>query len=115
VNVILTIREIFDRDLWDKVCEIKGFDPWGMAEGKWSDSDTVVFTPEESVKLGLIKGPFSHKVITLSDKLSELFRNNCYNDQMMDENTFVNVVSRLVYKQSKGFEVDLDIIDTHTM
>ena len=51
MTISMTIREIFDKGLWDKVCEIKGRNVWIVNEGRATMSEVVEFDNEEIKKL----------------------------------------------------------------
>lgn len=45
-EITLTVRQIIDLDLWDKVCEYKGWDPWILNEGRVDENEDVTFDSE---------------------------------------------------------------------
>jgi len=42
----MTVKQIMDLGLWDKVCEYKSWDVWVLNEGKIDSSDEVEFDTE---------------------------------------------------------------------
>jgi hypothetical protein len=46
----MTVKQIFDLGLWDKVCEYKGWNSWCYSEGQ-IDSDEIVEFDSEFKKL----------------------------------------------------------------
>lgn len=46
----MTVREIMDLGLWEKVCKYKGYDEWILNEGKIGENDTIEFDTEFKVK-----------------------------------------------------------------
>jgi len=55
MKVTLTVRELLDRDIWDKICEIKGINPWAINEGLMDDTDEITLTENEARGLYLIE------------------------------------------------------------
>lgn len=49
----VTVRYLFDRDLWSKACDITGRDRWAVNEASMTDTDTVPFTATQAAELGL--------------------------------------------------------------
>ena len=45
-KVTMTVKQIMDLRLWDKVCEYKGWDVWILNEGKIDSSEEVEFDTE---------------------------------------------------------------------
>ena len=44
---ILTIKEIFDKDIWGEVCKIKGYNEWCVNEGQMSMEEEIEFSEKE--------------------------------------------------------------------
>lgn len=55
MDIRITAREIMDKGLWDKFCELKGISVWAVNEGQVDSSEAFLVTEEESKELGLIK------------------------------------------------------------
>ena len=55
MKVRLTVREVMDNYLWDKVCEMKGYSEWCVNEGLMSSDEEIEFSEKEAKELGLIK------------------------------------------------------------
>ena len=53
MELILTVREIMDAGLWNRVCEIKGYNPWAVNEGLMGGDDTITLDTDECRELGL--------------------------------------------------------------
>ena len=47
----ITVRELMDDYDWDKVCEIKGLNPWCVNEGLMDSDEELDFDEEEYAKL----------------------------------------------------------------
>lgn len=45
-QVRLTVKQIMNLGLWDKVCEYKGYNPWILNEGGISHDDYIEFDDE---------------------------------------------------------------------
>jgi len=45
-KVTMTVKQVMDLGLWDKVCEYKGWDVWILNEGKIDSSEEVEFDTE---------------------------------------------------------------------
>lgn len=48
-NVKMTVRQIKDLGLWEKVCDYKGINPWGINEGLIDYDDIIEFDTEFKV------------------------------------------------------------------
>ena len=53
MKVVVTVRDIIERGLWEKVCELKGLNGWAVAEGLIDEDDEIVLTEEEAKEIGL--------------------------------------------------------------
>jgi len=45
-KVTMTVKQIMDLGLWEKVCEYKGWSVWGVNEGRIDSSEDVEFDTE---------------------------------------------------------------------
>lgn len=54
MQIIFTVQELFEHDLWDRYCEITGTNPWAVKEGLMSDYEAVILDKEEMDKLGIV-------------------------------------------------------------
>ncbi len=54
MKITLTVREIWDRDIWMEVCELTGMNEWACKEGLIEYDEEIEFTEEQAKKLGLI-------------------------------------------------------------
>jgi hypothetical protein len=52
LKIQLTAREINERGLWDKFCEMRGINPWAMSEGLISSDEIFIFDEDELRILG---------------------------------------------------------------
>lgn len=55
MKIEMTFREIKDSGVWDEFCEMRGYNPWMLAEGTALSSDIELLTFDEAVELGLVK------------------------------------------------------------
>ncbi|HET7846973.1 MAG TPA: hypothetical protein VFL72_05730 [Acidimicrobiia bacterium] len=55
MRVIITVRELIDRDLWWKACEVLGTSEWAINEGQIDPADELKIESTEAFKIGLIK------------------------------------------------------------
>lgn len=64
MNTTLTVKQIMDLGLWEKVCEYKGWDTWIVNEGRIQEDELVTFDSEfkkqESVSLEHELAEFLH-------------------------------------------------------
>lgn len=42
-EITMTVRQILNLGLWDKVCEYKDWSPWSLNEGKIDEDELVTF------------------------------------------------------------------------
>lgn len=54
LKITLTVDEIFDRGIWDEVCQMKGFNEWAVKEGLIDSDEPVTFTEKEAKQLGIL-------------------------------------------------------------
>ncbi len=55
MKIQMTIREIMDRGLWDKFCDLRGWDYYICKDGKASSDEEITFTKEELESLDIVK------------------------------------------------------------
>ncbi len=55
MKVSVTAEEIIDRGVWDKVCELKGLNPWCVNEGLMDSDEYITLSLEEAQKIGILK------------------------------------------------------------
>jgi len=55
VEIVVTFREIMDKGMWDKFCEMKGLNVWCVNEGLADSDEKVELTEDEARKLGFLK------------------------------------------------------------
>ncbi|MCK5016469.1 MAG: hypothetical protein KAS32_05285 [Candidatus Peribacteraceae bacterium] len=53
MTVNTTARELMDKGLWDKYCELSGMNPWAVNEGL-DDAEQLVVPEDIAKKLQLI-------------------------------------------------------------
>ena len=53
-TISVTARELMDRGLWKRACDMTGLNPWAVNEGLMDSSDTVTLTVEQARDLGLL-------------------------------------------------------------
>lgn len=61
MKYVLEVREIMDRGLWDRVCDLRGINPWAVNEGLMDAGEELTFTDEEAHRLGLVETPDSDR------------------------------------------------------
>ena len=55
MKVKLTVRELFDNNVWMEYCALTGTNDWAVNEGLMSDDEEVYLTEDQAVVLGLVK------------------------------------------------------------
>ena len=55
LKVTLTANEAIDKGLWDEICEMKGWNPWIVNEGRMDGEEEITLTPEQARKLGILR------------------------------------------------------------
>lgn len=55
MKIKVSADDLIDKGVWDKVCDLKGLNPWCVNEGTMDSNDDITFTEDEAKKLGLIK------------------------------------------------------------
>ncbi len=53
MRITITVEEVLDRCLWDKVCALKGINIWAVNEGMMELTEEIQLTPLEAEELGL--------------------------------------------------------------
>lgn len=55
LKVTATVKELMDAGVWDEVCDLLGLNPWAVNEGLMDSSESLTFTPTQSLfeRLGL--------------------------------------------------------------
>ena len=54
MKVIITVKELMDKDIWHDFCEDNGLNPWGVNEGTINSDDEFTLTEEQAKKYGLL-------------------------------------------------------------
>jgi len=67
----MTVQQIMDLNLWDKVCEHKGWNPWILNEGQIDENEVVTFDSEFKKDDSNIESLYK----TMSDKHIKLNEN----------------------------------------
>ena len=55
MKIIISVKELIERDLWDSFSEIRGLNEYARAEDLVSDEDEFELTEKEGIKLGLLR------------------------------------------------------------
>jgi len=55
MKIMITTRELIDKELWDKFCEVTGTNEYSLSEGLVVDTDEFILTEEEAKKIGLLE------------------------------------------------------------
>ena len=55
VEVTVTARELFDRGIWTRACDLIGFNSWAINEERMGYDERLAFTLEQARKLGLLE------------------------------------------------------------
>lgn len=79
--VSMTVKQIKDLGLWDKVCEYKGINPWAINEGIMDYDDIIEFDTEFKAEDKLKEYLLDNKgyISDIRADLSELIENIDYN------------------------------------
>ena len=56
IQVTVTARELLDRLVWDRACDMLGLNPWAVNEGRMDSGERLTFTLEQARELGLLEG-----------------------------------------------------------
>ncbi len=54
MRIIVTAKELVDKGIWDKSCDITGYNPYSLREGMDLGTE-IEFTEEQAIRLDLIK------------------------------------------------------------
>lgn len=54
MKITITAGEALDKDIWDKICYLRGINPWAVNEGQMDSTEAIDLTEEEAHYLGLI-------------------------------------------------------------
>jgi len=54
VQITITAREAFDKNIWIQLCDITGINEWAINEGLMDDDEAITLTEEEARQLHLI-------------------------------------------------------------
>ena len=55
MEIVLTVRELLDRDIWEAVCELKGINPWALKKGLLEDAERITLSEKDARDLFLIE------------------------------------------------------------
>lgn len=62
MKITITLREILDRGSWDAFCDLKGWNPWCINEGRADGDEEVTLTLEEAREIGVqVESLFSER------------------------------------------------------
>lgn len=53
MNIVITVGELKDKVDWLKVCDLKGWNEWILADGLIDSTDEITLTEAEAYALGL--------------------------------------------------------------
>jgi hypothetical protein len=56
MDIFITARELTDKGLWMRYCEITGTNEWAVNEGLLDDNDRLFVDNETAKELNLING-----------------------------------------------------------
>ena len=62
MKLIITAREALDKGVWDKLCDIKGWDVWAINEGLMDSDEEITLTDDEARELRFL--PSETKEVT---------------------------------------------------
>ena len=51
MKLLITVRELIDMGIWEKVCDMKGINPYALSEGLMSEDEEIELSPEETLCL----------------------------------------------------------------
>lgn len=54
MEITITVRELFNKGIWEKYCSLTGVNEWAVKEGLLDKSEKVVVSENLAKKLGLI-------------------------------------------------------------
>ena len=55
MRIVLTVRELMERDIWETICDLKGIKVWAVNDGLIDDTEEISLTEEQARKLYLIE------------------------------------------------------------
>lgn len=53
MRIQITIKELIDKGIWQKFCNLKGWNEWCISEGLANYDETIILTIEECKQLNL--------------------------------------------------------------
>lgn len=92
-EITMTVRQIMNLGLWDKVCEYKGWNPWILNEGRIGENESVTFNdtfekPEEKKDRAVIDA-LIESLHEASKKLDDYIVNS--GDRRLTEDALQNI------------------------
>ena len=54
MEILITARELLDKGLWIKACNVLGINEWAINEGLMNSFDTITITAEQAKEIGLV-------------------------------------------------------------
>ena len=57
MKITITIKELFDKNLWTDTCRLIGMNEWAVNEGLVSKDEYIELTIEQAIELGLVQIP----------------------------------------------------------
>ncbi len=54
MKVLITGRELLDRGIWDRACDLLGLNVWAINEGQMSSAEELTLTEGQAQELGIL-------------------------------------------------------------
>ena len=55
MEIVVTARQLLDKNMWGHFCELRDMNEWAINEGLMDDTERLSLTEEEAIKLGIIR------------------------------------------------------------
>lgn len=114
-KISMTVRQIKDLGLWDKVCEYKDINPWAINEGSIEYDDVIEFDTEfkEEDKLKEYLKYKQNEIDIIRAELTELVENIDYNGKSGEElledfKTIYNNMDKFLSKLFSNFDDEVE-------
>lgn len=92
----MTVQQIIDLNLWDKVCEYKGWNPWILNEGQIDENEVVTFDSEfKNVDNNMesLYQMMSDKRVKLNGNLENYL--DCLNDDYGEDKKLISLLTSI--------------------
>lgn len=53
IKIVITASEAIAKGIWDELCELRGWNPWIVNEGRMPSDEEIVLTEKEVKELGI--------------------------------------------------------------